>query len=262
MPDGKQVRLLNEVEPPLLRQFTDEVAELIDDRLPLMFPPEDRWPPIAHGFLARAGTLLEAVTRMVEQELEGEAQMLLRVLFEHVTTFCWIAIDPEPHLVQWREWADSRQLKLHNDAKRFGLTVLTDAEVTAYKPAKPPLPLPQLTEAVDNYWSERSRAFRSLEGTADGFPSILTFTGFYTAVYRKGSRLIHADMSSVDRFATMPLLGQVTIHATEKHTESNDYPAFAAPFVGFLLIVFEDRFGWPAREVIDAATNALMYRDD
>lgn len=120
MTEQKRVRLLNEVSPELLRQTTDEINALVAERLPLQFPPGDNWPPIAHGFLARSGTLLESLTFLVERGMPGEAQMLLRVVFEHVTIFCWLAIDPEPHIEQWRQWANARQLKVHRDAKRFG----------------------------------------------------------------------------------------------------------------------------------------------
>lgn len=262
MPDGERVRKLSDIDAQLLRKTTDEIIALIGDPLPQMFSAEDDWPPIAHGFLARAGTLMEALTVLVERGHEGEAQMLLRIVYEHVTIFCWLAIDPEPHVLKWREWANARQLKVHNDAKRFGITVLSAAEVSEYESAKPAPPLAQLAERVDRHWSQHSTAFRPYDEGGDDPPSILTFSGFYVAVYRKASNLIHADMASPDRFATMPLRGHVMIYSDEKHSESNDYPALAAAMVGFLLIVFGIRFDWPDRGVVEAITNGLMYHDD
>jgi hypothetical protein len=262
MANQKRVRLLHEVEPEQLRNAIDAITGLIAEQLPQMFAADDDWPPIAHGFLARAGMLLEALTVLVEQGREGEAQMLLRIVYEHVTTFCWLAIDPQPHVLRWREWAAARQLKVHREAKRFGITVLNAAEVAAYEKAQRPIPLPQLAEQVDRYWSERSTAFRPYDDTRADQLNVLTFSGFYTAVYRKTSNLIHADMASVDRFASMPIQQHITIHATEQHSESNDYPAFAVALVGFLLIVFGIRFGWPDRQVTEAITNGLMYHDD
>ena len=130
------------------------------------------WGPVAHGFLARGGTLLESLTVLVEHGMEGEAQMILRILFEHVTTFCWLAIDPERHVEQWREWADSRRLKVHKDAKRFGIEVLTPAEVEQFKSAKPPLPLPQLAQTVDEHWSEVSTALSALRARRSPHPHV------------------------------------------------------------------------------------------
>lgn len=262
MPDKKRVRPVNEVEPELLRKTTDRFTALITERLPMMFSAEDRWEAIAHGFLARAGQLQEAITGLVERGHEGEAQMLLRILYDHVTAFCWLAIDPEPHLGRWSEWANARQLKVHNDALRFGVTVLTNAEVKAYESAEHPTPIAQLAEEVDRYWSEHSTAFRPYDETGKDPPSILTFRGFYTTVFRKTSNLVHADMASPDRFASMPMTGHVTIHPIERHSESEDYPAFSVAMVGFLLIVFGERFNWPDRRLVEAITNELMYYPD
>lgn len=249
-----------ELTTSLLRELTDSINELIGERLPLMFEGGDLWGPIAHGFLARTGTLQEALTVMVERDMPGEAQMLLRILFEHVTTFCWLAIDPAPHVERWRQWADSRQLKVHNEAKRFGVTVLTDAEVASYSRAEPAVPTLQLAEAVDRHWSEVSTAFRSLKVPEGTFPSILTFTGFYTSVYRKASTLIHADMTSPDRFLTMPLAQHATVHTREKHAHSRDHPTISVSFVAFQLIVLGIEFGWPDEHVARAIVDHLYYR--
>lgn len=232
------------------------MAALIEDRLPLQQPPGDMWPPIAHGFLARGGTLLESVTLEVEQGMPGEAQMLLRILFEHVATFCWLGIDPEANIPQWREWADHRRFLVHKHAKeRFGIEPLTPAEAAKAEKAKPPIKLHKLTAAVDEYWSEVSPAFRSYDRAE---PSVLTFAGVYTAVYSKTSNLVHADPASVERFMTMPLPGEATIHAREKRSESEDYPSLALAMMGFLLVVFAHHFSWPKRDVIDGVTNGLM----
>jgi|SRR5215213_8447182 len=75
------------------------------------------------------------------------------------TEVCWLAIDPDSHVKRWRQWANSRQLKVHNEAKRFGLKVLTDVEVAAYAEAEEALPTLQLAEAVDRHWSESRPPF-------------------------------------------------------------------------------------------------------
>jgi hypothetical protein len=245
-----------DISPEQLRRATDWIATLIEDRLPLQMPPEDMWQAVAHAFLARGGTLLESVTAEVEQGMPGEAQMLLRILFEHVATFCWIGIDPEANIPKWREWADYRSCQVHKYAKeRFGIERLTAAEEAKAEKAKQPIKLHKLTGAVDQHWSEITPAFRSYDPAE---PDFLTFTGVYTAVYSKTSNLVHADPASVERFMTMPLPGQATIHAREKRSESEDYPSLALPMMGFLFVVFEHHFSWPARDVIDGVTNGLM----
>jgi Family of unknown function (DUF5677) len=245
-----------DISPAQLRKATDEIATLIEDRLPLQMPPEDMWQAVAHGFLARGGTLLESVTLQVERGMPGEAQMLLRILFEHVATFCWIGINPEAHIPQWREWADYRSYQIHKYAKeRFGIERLTPAQATKAEKAKQPIKLHKLMGGVDEHWSVVSPAFRSYDPAQ---PDILTFTGVYTAVYSKTSNLVHADPVSVERFMTMPLPGEATIHAREKRSESEDYASFGLAMMGFLLVAFEHHFSWPARDVIDGVTNGLM----
>jgi hypothetical protein len=255
----RRVRPLGEVSADLLREATDAVKGLIDHRLPLQFDKDEFWGPTAHGFLARGGTLLDSLTLLVEHDQPGEAVILLRVLFEHVTTFCWLAINPEAHLALWTEWTNSRRLKLHNEAGRFGVKVLTPREVKESRSAKPPLPLPQLAQKVDEYWSQTSSAFRPFNAES---PHILSFTGFYTAVYRTGSNLVHADLFSVDRFATMPLRRQATIHPREaRPNERGDDLGLAVPFMGFLLIAFGHRFSWPTRAEVDQITDKIFYYD-
>ena len=188
--------------------------------------------------------------------MPGEAQMLLRILIEHVATFCWLGIDPKANIPQWREWADYRRYQVYKHAKqRFGIVTMEPAEAAKTRKAKPPIKLHKLTGAVDSHWSEVSPAFRSFDPDE---PDVLTFTGVYTAVYSKTSNLVHADPASVERFMTMPLPGEATIHAREKRSESNDYPSFALAMMGFLLVVFAHHFNWPKREVIDGVTNGLM----
>lgn len=245
-----------DVSPAQLRKATDAIAGLIDERLPLQMPPEDMWQAVAHGFLARGGTLIESVTLQVEQGMPGEAQMLLRILFEHVATFCWIGIDPGANIPQWREWGEYRSYQIHKHAKRrFGIERLTPAKAAKAKKAKQPIKLHKLTSAVDAHWSGVSPAFRSYDPAE---PDILTFTGVYTALYSKTSNLVHADPASVERFMTMPLPAEATIHAREKRSESEDIPASGLAMMGFLLVVFRRHFSWPDREVIDGVTNGLV----
>lgn len=245
-----------DISPARLREATNEIAALIEDRLPLQQPPDDMWPSIAHGFLARGGTLMESITLQVEQGMPGEAQMLLRVLIEHVVTFCWIGIDPERNIEKWREWGDYRRHQVYKYAKqRFGIETMKTADAAKAEKANRATELHKLATAVDAHWSEVSPAFRSYDPAE---PDMLTFIGVYTAVYSKTSNLIHADPASIERFMTMPLRGEATIHAREKRSESNDYPSFALAMMGFLLVVFEHHFRWPSRDVIDGVTNGLM----
>ena len=260
MPDERKARPLGEVSAADLRASTDAFAELIEERLPLQFDHGELWAAVAHAFLARAGDMMESLTMLVEAGKEADAQILLRVFFELVTTFCWLAIDPDLHLPRWQEWSSARQLNLHNDATQFGIEVLTPPELSEIGEPEKPLVLPKMALDVDGYWPSKSSAFRPHpEG---GTRHILTFLGAYTAIYRKGSNVVHSDLSAVDRYLSSPLTGAVTAHATEQHSSSPDYPAFAVPLMGFLLVAFAHHFRWPDEQVIRKITDGLIYRSD
>jgi Family of unknown function (DUF5677) len=250
------VRPLADVTPSLLRAATDEISALIEDRLPLHFDPGEQWPLIGHAFLARAGTLLESLTILVEHGQSIDAQILLRVLYEHVTTFCWIATDPEKHVKAWKKWSDGRRKARHNHASDFGIEVLTSAELA--KIGEPP-GLPQLAREVDLFWPNHSEAFVPL--TVEGPNKILTFSGIYVAVYRKGSNFVHADVAAVDRFLSSSLKGSGTAHATEMHVESPDYPALGLALVGLLLIAFAYHFAWPDENLVRRITDGILYEN-
>jgi Family of unknown function (DUF5677) len=264
MAEGKRVRQPTDIEPAELRRATDDLRALIDQQLPQMFSMvDDDWPGVAHGFLARSGQLLESLTVLVEKGHEGEAQMLLRIIYEHVTVFCWLAINPKPHLVRWREWANAAQLTVHREAKIFfGLSVLDPATVAEYEKAEKRIPLAQLAKQVDDHWSEQSTAFQKYDPKASDQKNALTFIGLYPTLYRKTSNLIHAYLTSPDRFASLPLTGHVNVQSTEQHTESADYPGFSIALVGFMLIAFGHRFGWPEEGVTRGIVDKLSYYDD
>lgn len=259
--NGRKPRKQAELPPELMRRAADDLQALIDERLPLQFESDDLWGPVAHAFIARGTALVDSITTLVERGRIGEAQMLVRCLFEHVTVLCWLAIDPTPNLEEWRQWCDARRLKMHKDALSYDITVLSTAEVEKFKSATTPKPMPELCSLVDDHWSENSDAFRP-RVREDGGAEILTFTGFYVAVYRKCSNLVHADLFSVDRFVSSPLPSVATAHARERRVETNnDYPGFCFPLMGFMLIALESHFGWPKREVVDSIVDGILYEE-
>jgi hypothetical protein len=260
MTSERPARGLEDLTAQDLRVATDRFAGLIKSRLPLRLDAAEPWPVIAHGALARAGRLMESLTQLAESEQEADAQVLLRVLFELVTIFCWIAISPEKHLSQWAKWSAGRQLKVHNDALQYGVEVLSASELQELGPREKPLDLVRMALEVDEYWPDHSPAFRP--HPAEGPKHILTFRGFYTTVYRKGSTAVHTDLAVLDRFLSLPSDKAVEIHWRELPGPHKDFPALAVPFMGFLMIAFSKRFDWPGEGAVRNITDAVMYRDD
>jgi hypothetical protein len=149
------------------------------------------WPIAAAGLLARGIAIMDTTAVLAEQERMADAQVSLRVMLEHSVVFCWIAIDPERNLAEWRRWDDFRRLKVHNDAGKFGVDVLSSRRLEEI--GKPPRPrsVADLAVLVDRYWSEQSQSFRD--------DDIRTFRGLYAAVYRRSSALIHPTQEGMER---------------------------------------------------------------
>lgn len=77
-----------------------------------------------------------------------------------MTLSCWLGISPQNHIARWQAWSSARQLKVHNDARQFGIEVLSAAELAEIGKPEQPLNLAAMAEEVDEYWPRRSSAFR------------------------------------------------------------------------------------------------------
>jgi len=102
-----------------LRRATDETKAMVEERFPLVVKAganEDlalfRWSAAAAGLLTRGVAIMDTTAALAEQGRLADAQVSLRVMLEHSVVFCWIAIDPETNLVEWRRWDDYRRLKV------------------------------------------------------------------------------------------------------------------------------------------------------
>jgi hypothetical protein len=67
----------------------------------------------------------------------------------------WISIDPDNHIEAWGTNARWQMRKLHNDALKFGQTVMDDAELAAAEGSKELPGLADLALAVDTHWAAR-----------------------------------------------------------------------------------------------------------
>lgn len=251
----RRIRPPDDVSPELLREATDSLVKLIRRRVPRAWNQSDgfeavAWPAVAAGFLARAAYLLDSLTTLVERGNNADGTVLLRVLFEHSTTFCWIAIDPIPHMEIWGTWDQWRQKKLHSDALAYNVEVLTQEELDEIGDPPKPAGLPSLAEAVDKHWSQQLSAFRS-EG-------ILTFRGFYTSIYRRASSLVHATQAGVDRH-TRVTGSQVLILPDEQDVSPPDLHSVGVVMVCFMLLVYADRFAWPDESEVRELADSIFY---
>ena len=126
--------------------------------------------------------------------------ILLRVLYEHVVTFCWIATDPASNYPRWQSDGLVQNLKLHNDALNYGITFLDPPELAAAQAATDQLPdVASMADKVGRHWG----------GSIDGFQSklanpgpggLVTFRGMYIPAYRTLSDAVHGQQDVMDAY--------------------------------------------------------------
>src|SRR4029079_14419030 len=75
------------------------LIQLVDWHVPQGFyGGEPLWDMIALGLVVRTRDIVDSISTLASTQRESECLALVRVLYEHVVTFCWLAIDPEDHV--------------------------------------------------------------------------------------------------------------------------------------------------------------------
>lgn len=148
------------------------------------------WSVAGPAFIVRSAKLLDALLTLPDQH-EVAAGVLLRVLYEHVTLFCWIAVDPASHARQWVRMDREQRVKIGKELKALGLPL--DPEITArYETERDSTPpwagLPDMAKAADLHWSKAGVHALSTHGLRT----------LYVAIYRQFSAFVHAMPASLD----------------------------------------------------------------
>lgn len=214
---------------------------MLSERLPLTFPREVSWRLVATGLLARMSSVFDSMSSLVERGSHTDGQVLLRVLYDHAATFCWLGIDPESNIPEWQRWDHGRYVKRHNDAAKFGVTVLDADDLERFADSPDPRGLAELAEAIDNYWPDHIGAFR--RHPAGGSMEIRSFRGLYASIFRKTSSLTHATEAGLGRH--MRLRQGYVLVTLDEHPLEGDIPGIAAALTTFPLLVYRHHFGWP-----------------
>ncbi len=79
-------------------------------------PPIPGWRAYAAAVTVRMTDTLRSLLAVIDLGTDEDGMILLRALYEKIVIFCWIAIDPEPHLEAWIANAKVYRRKLRNDA--------------------------------------------------------------------------------------------------------------------------------------------------
>lgn len=177
--------------PAAVDAAAQSLLALVEEQLPTQFHPgEDEWHVYAAAFVCRMSELVRSIFILMNDGRTIDGGLMLRVLYEHVVKFCWIAADPGDRYPVWRSDGLVQRRKLHNDAGPFGRTILDAQQLAEAQSATAELPsMPQLAQEVDTYWGGRIDAFRP---RIKGEPlQLLTIRGMYIPAYRTLSEPVH-----------------------------------------------------------------------
>lgn len=190
------------LRPPdaAVRSAAEGLLGLVEEQLPRRFAPgEDPWHGYAAAFVCRMSELERGILVLMEDGRAMDGGILLRVLYEHVVKFCWIAADSDSRFPVWRSDGLIQRRKLHNDALPFGITALDAQQLAEAQAATAGLPgMAELAQDVDAYWGGRIDAFRlRVKGEA---LQLLTIRGMYIPAYRTLSEPVHAHADVMDAY--------------------------------------------------------------
>jgi hypothetical protein len=156
----------------------------------LVHGPADAWPLVGPALIARATGSLEAILALVPLGREADADTLLGSLYEHVTTFAWLAGEPgEERMRRWLKSDCEARLRTDEDCRRVRVKILDDDRRNEFEETAAALPkgMPALldrAEAADAHWVSRVTGLRDSTTPT-------SFRGLYAAAYRRFSAIAH-----------------------------------------------------------------------
>jgi hypothetical protein len=130
----------------------------------LVHGPAGAWPLVGPALIARATGSLEAILALVPLRREADAGTLLRSLYEHVTTFAWLAAERgEERMRRWLKSDCEARLRTDDDCRKVGVKILDDDRREEFEETVAALPngMPALldrSEAADATGSAGSPA--------------------------------------------------------------------------------------------------------
>ncbi|HSY22816.1 MAG TPA: DUF5677 domain-containing protein [Polyangiaceae bacterium] len=150
------------------------------------------WNVTGPAFVARM-VRLSAAINWLPDEHEAEAGMLLRVLYEHVVLFAWLATDPATHLPQWVRYDREYRIKADNNLRDIGrsglgaeVRTMIEAERDSVEKRWPGIE--SFAGHADRFWAQRMKEFERC-----------ALRDMYVGIYRQYSPLVHGMPESLQR---------------------------------------------------------------
>jgi hypothetical protein len=221
-------------------------------------PDHDAWPLVGVGLMARAYGALEAVAALFPVRREHEASVLVRVLLEQITTFAWLAAEPDERMPAWLKHDRRERQKIDNSYRDAGLEFLApavrqevDAIVAAPGPCMPDMA--SRARAVDLVWGTR------LDELSSDIRAAHSLSGIYRTVYRSSSRRVHPSAVGLDRMIVdIPgRPGWLCVQRDEPAPRLRNAFTIAPLLYGIgMFVAAECLPGWPTRPVVLGAFEA------
>jgi hypothetical protein len=241
--------------PTKLRRVNRGFVRYVRANFPMRFySGEPWWTLYAAAALLRMCDTVDGMMLLMARRKDGDALILLRSLYEQVVLFAWVAIDPDDRHRQWEGESNKEMLKLHNEALKYGETLLSAAEIAVCEAATGTPPVAEMAHEVDQYWPSQVRGLY-----ASGH--LFSFHGLYQSIYRIGSRPAHATLESLE-----PYVRRAPYPPTvaERKDDSMLWYSLAAPLLGLGLVIASHRFRWldetRVRRFVDRATAETIRR--
>jgi hypothetical protein len=230
------------------------LVQLVAERLPQRFyRSEQPWRSYGPAMVARMADVVQSTLILMAADRVMDGGVMVRVLYEHVVKFCWIAIDPDRHLALWSEDALCWERKLHTDLASYEEGFLTDDELDASSHYKA-LKLVELAHEADQHWEGRIVGFVA---SGKGPQAKYTLRHLYNPVYRTLSEPVHARPEALRGNMELGRPRRVSLGQVEV-ADVFWWPLIVTLYAKALLVCAA-RFGWPDPERVRRINNG-MYR--
>jgi Family of unknown function (DUF5677) len=230
-----------------------DLVALVREHVPLTVPTallDNPWPLYGPALVVRMAGTVEAMVALRSLSREADPLCLLRVLYEHVVTFAWLAINPTEHVGFFRREDAEQRLKADNDCRGLGIEGLLRAEVRSELEAlcrRISRAMPDVTQRAleaDKHWSARIPEESARKG-------VLSLREMYTLVYRHGSAFVHVTEQGLHGAMT----GANSLSCIvdfERPPRCGDPVGLAGVLLGFALFVSAECLRWPTRNAVIA----------
>jgi len=190
-----------------MANFPDQLASVLESRLPLAVESdgrEDDWAVAGPALLVAACRHLRALEHLqTEFPSTLVGWQLLRSMYEYVTTYAWIAADPDDRAPQWLKSDYRERLKLLNDYVELGQELVAEddwervAAIAEGEGEAMPRSLVDRAKGADAAWE-------ATLGELDGYLPVdnRSFRTLYPLIYRGGSRYTHPTTHGAATFVS------------------------------------------------------------